>query len=122
MPGPSRYYAPYVVTIAAGATLTAEIDLGGSWNTVYLEIPTLTSNSQHHIQAAFANSAAGGTYRRVYHPPINSATSSSTPFAISSQSTNCLVPIPGGLRFVKIETTASVASSTDTVYRLFAGD
>lgn len=117
MAGPSRYFNPFTVTMASAGTLTGEIDLGGAWYSVYLEIPTLTSNTQHHIQVA---NTSGGTYRRIYHAPINSATSSSNVFAISSGVTNGVVPIPGGIRYIKIETTATV--NDGAVYRVFAGD
>lgn len=120
MAGPSRYYAPYVVTMASAATLTSELDLSGAWNTVYLEVPTMTSNTQLHIQGSYANSASGGSYRRIYHPPLNSSTVATNPFAIVSGATNCIVPIPGGVRFLKIESTATV--NDGAIFRVFVGD
>lgn len=96
----------FQVTMASAGTLTAQVDLAnaGSLGT-YLEIPTMTSNSQVHIQAAIADS---GTFRRIYHPTLNSSTVGTNVFAIVSGATNCVVPIPNGLRYMKIETTATI--------------
>lgn len=101
-------YRAQSFTMASFSTLTPAIDLAGAWGQCYLHVPSMTSNSQLHIQAA---AFEGGTYARVKHPPINSGTSSSNDFAISSLSTNSIVPIPSGLRFIKVEATAIVSFS-----------
>ncbi len=95
---------------AAAASLTTAVDVGTQrYENVYLEIPTMTSNSQLHILAA---ATLAGTYRAVYHPAINSATSSLNKFAVSS-GVSGLIPIPNGLRFMKVQSTASVSFSAE---------
>lgn len=113
----SRFYTVFTATMTSAGTSTSEIDLGGAWTQVYLEIPTLTSNSAHLIQAA---RATGGTFRRIRHPPINSATIATNEYVIASAATNTWVPIPGGHRFIKVETTATVDDGA--IYRVFAAD
>ncbi len=92
-------------TMASGGTLSAAIDLGGSYDVAYLEIPTMVSGTAYAIQAA---TEITGTYRRVKHPSLNSSTVATNDFLIASSATNCLVPIPSGLRYLKVETTATV--------------
>lgn len=107
----------YTQTLTSGGTLTSAIDLGRAWNSVYLEITSIPSNSQIHIQAA---ETLAGTYRRVYHPSINSSTVTTNVFAVSSAVTNAIVPIPGGLRFMKVETTMAIDNGT--VFKIHGGD
>lgn len=101
-------YKVYVATMTSGATLTSEVDMGRSFELVYLSVPSMTSNSQLHIKFA---AETGGTYRRAKHPVLNT-TSAQAPqdFTIVSSATNCMVPIPGGFRFVKVESTATCDS------------
>lgn len=100
--------AVFELTMTSGATLTTERDLGRSWKNVYLSYGSLTSNTQMHIQAS---EVSGGTYRRVYHPSINNASvQTNAVFAIGSSVTSAFVPIPNGLKYVKVETTATMDS------------
>lgn len=115
----SRFGAVFTATMTSGATTTGEIQLGSNWNNVYLEIPSLSSNAEHYINAA---GDSGGTYRRVYHPSLNSSTVGTNRFAIASSVTNALVPIPNGLKFIKVETSATVGSTTAHTYRVFCAD
>lgn len=107
---------PFSSVIASGATLSAEINLAQNWGTVFLEIPTMASNTQFYIQAA---NSSGGTYRRVKFPSINSSTVGINDFAIPSSATGCFVPIPNGLQYVKVETTATVDSGN--TFRFICG-
>lgn len=91
--------------MASAGTSTSALDLQGSWPSVYLAIPTMTSNTQINIQAS---DSLAGTYRRLKHPTLNSSTVGTNEFAIVSGATNCIVPIPDSLRFIKVETTATV--------------
>lgn len=104
----SRYFTYVPVTMNSFSTLTSAIDLAGSWGQVYLAVPTMTSNVELYIQAAVT---AGGDYRRIKHPTINSSTSSANDYAISSQCTNRIVPIPSGFQHIKIEASAIVSFS-----------
>lgn len=99
--------AVYTTTIASGATLSSAVPLGRSYKTAYLEIQSMISNSQIHIQGA---NAAGGTYRRVYFPLANSASPVGNPFAINSALSSAIVPLPNGIQFLKVETTATCDS------------
>lgn len=98
-------FSPFAVTMASAGTLTSQIDLGAGWSQAYLEIPSMTSNTQIYIRGA---STDGGTFRRVKHPSINSSTVTTNDFVIQSTATNCFVPMPAGVRFVKIETEVTV--------------
>jgi hypothetical protein len=104
-------------TIASAATKSSEFDLARAWKTVYLEIPSMTSNTQIHIQAA---NESGGTYRRVYHPAVNSSAAQVNVFAITSSVTGCMVPIPNGFRYLKVETTATVDNGA--TFRMICSD
>lgn len=95
----------FTATMSSGGTLTSSADLGSSHHYNYLHIPTMTSNTQIHIQVCDTST---GTFRRVYFASSNLATPTNNPFGISSAATNCVVPIPNGFRFMKIETTATV--------------
>jgi hypothetical protein len=103
--------------MASFSTLTGEIDLGHAWSQVFLEIPSMISNTQLHIQAAYTS---GGTYRRVKQPPLNSSTVGTNDFAIVSGATNCMVPIPSGLRYIKVEATATVSFTAS--FNVICGD
>jgi hypothetical protein len=99
-------FASFKVTMATFTTLTSEVDLGRGWKTVYLSIPTMTSQTQLYIQGADANSATAGVYNRVLFPLANSASPTANTFLIPSNVTSTLVPIPNGLRYLKVEATA----------------
>lgn len=116
MAGPSRYFTYFTCTMASGATLTNQVDTGGSYSNAFLEIPAMT-NSVHFIKAS---RDSDGTYRRVYHAPINSSTVGANAFAIVSTATNCIVPIPQGLRYVKVESEIAIADGA--TYRIIVGD
>ena len=96
----------FTCSIASAATLSGEVDLGHAWFAAYLEIASMTSNSQHFIQAA---SSRGGTYRRVKLQPV-SATVQSVDWSVASSASSCFVPLPAGLQFMKVETTATADS------------
>jgi|SRR3990172_1449216 len=107
----------FTKTMASAGTLTGEYDLGRSWENVYLVVPSMTSNSQIHIQAS---ESTGGTYRRLYHPSINSSTVGTNVFAVPSAVTNAHIPIPNGFRYLKVETTATIDSAC--IFKIICGD
>lgn len=102
-------YHVFDATIASFATTSGEVDLSRGFRSVFLVIPTMTSNSQVHIQAA---DVSGGNYRRVLQHDAASATVS-VDFAIPSATTNRIVRLREmeGLRYFKVETTAVVSFS-----------
>lgn len=103
--GPVKVFS---TTIASGATLSSEVNLGQAWNVAYLEIASMTSNAQHHIQAA---ATSGGTYRRVTVNPVTMTTQAAAlvVWQVHSSVTSHMVPIPPGLQYVKVETDVSMA-------------
>lgn len=113
--GLQKYYS---VTMASAGTLTAELDLGRSYGTMYLMVPTMTSNTQMFVQGC---DVTAGTYRRIKMPVINTSTvAAPNDFNIASAATNCFVPIPNGFRYMKIETTATVDSGQ--TFKVICGD
>jgi hypothetical protein len=112
-------YTYFPCTMASGGVLTSEVDLSYGWRHAYLEIPVLASNATHHIQAA---ATSGGTFRRLMYAPYAQSMVSllSGEFSIHSSVTNRIVPIPTGLRYLKVETTVSMAGGVD--YRIICGE
>jgi hypothetical protein len=97
------YTTVYSAPIASFATVSSEIDLSKGWHKVWLEVPTMTSNSTLYVQAAYANSATGGIYRRVVQKDAASA-AASVDFQTQSSTTSRMIDIPAqGLRYVKVE-------------------
>lgn len=107
----------YVVTMTSGTSFTGAIDLSRTYESVYLEIQSMVSNSEIHIYAA---DSSDGTYRPVYHPMLNSSTVGGNKFAISSAITNALVAVPSGLRYMKIHATAAAEDGQE--YSLLCSD
>lgn len=107
----------FIQTMASAGTATTYSDLGRSWKQLYLEIPTMTSNTQLHIKGT---SDPSRSFRRIYHPSIASTTIETDVFAIASASTNCLVPIPNGVRYIQVESTATVDNGC--VFYIIASD
>jgi hypothetical protein len=112
--------AIFPATMASAGTLTSEVNLSRAWGRVYLEIPSMTSNTQIHIQGAYTSTSGGGTYRRIYFDTLNSSTVGTNVYAIASAVTNAIVPIPPGIQFVKVETTATV--NDGCTFRLICSD
>lgn len=110
-------YAPYIVSMVSGDSLTSALDLGRAFPSIYVEIASTPSNSEHRIRAA---ATLSGTYNTVYHPAINSATVAVNPYVIPSTVTGAIVPIPGGFRYIKIF--ASAAMTNGASYRIYCGD
>lgn len=108
--------AVYTVTMASGGTLTGGADIARSYKNVFLEIPTMNSNTQLHVWGSSDNS----TFRRVYQPMQNSAAPTGALFTINSAVTGALVPIPNGIRYVKVESTATVDNGC--VFKMICSD
>lgn len=107
----------FTVTMASAASLTPGIDLGGrAWGRVYLEIPSMTSNSQIY----FLGSRDGTTYRAIYFDSLNSSTVGTNLYQIASSVTNAIVPAPPGIQYLKVKTTATCDSGE--VFRFICSD
>ncbi len=104
-------------TMASGATLTSgQIDLGRAWRSIYLEIPSMTSGAGHYIQA----SSDGSTFRRIYKYAGNDPCAETYVFQVQSGVTNAFVPVPGGYRYYKIETSETVGDGA--TYKFVCSD
>jgi hypothetical protein len=104
------------VTIASGATLSSEVDLGRSWAKVYID-PTGAA-SEVRFQAA---ASSGGTYRQVYLPqPSSTSTVQTNAWKVASAISGGVIEAPAGLRFVKVEATAAVANGA--TLKLYCSD
>lgn len=90
-------------SIASAATLSGGIDLGRSWAHMALDIPA-RSNTTLYVQCSPSSS---GTYRRIYNAA--SRAGAETVFQIASATTNAVVPIPAGCRFIKVESNDAIA-------------
>ncbi len=113
----SRGNAVYTVSVVSGATLSSALDLGQNWDYAWLAVQSMVSNSQLYIQAS---DSLAGTYRRVLHPILNTATIAAPPtFTVASAVTTAMIPIPNGLRFIKIEQTATADSGQS--YKVLVG-
>lgn len=99
-------YQSFDASIASFSSLSNAVDLSMSHGKNFLVIPSMTSNSEVYLRAA---DSMAGTYRAVYHPPINSSTVAVNRFIVPSAITNAVVEIPNGLRYVKVETSATVS-------------
>lgn len=96
----------FSVTIASGATLSSEINLGRSWARVYID-PTGAA-SEVRFQGA---TESGGTYRQIYLPQSPStSTVQANAWKVSSAISGGMIEGPGGIQFMKVETTAAVAN------------
>lgn len=108
--------ADYEVTIASFATSSSGLNINRSWTSVYLMIPTMTSNTELYING----SVDGTTYRQIYNPQQNSVNPVGTRFLINSAVTNAFVPIPNGFKYIKVE--ASAVISFTAAFRIICSD
>ena len=107
----------FTQTLTTGATLTSALDLQTRpWTNIYLDIPTMASASDFYIQG----SAENDNYRRIMHPVINGQSDPNT-FIIGSAAANKIVPIPNGVRFIKIELSTALTSNS-LEFRLICSD
>lgn len=109
----SAEYGIFPSTMATGATLTSAMDIGSPWAYVYLHVPAITSGTNIWIKAA---PTLAGTYNRVTQPSINSTAAQTNSFTVASVQTSAVVPLPNGLRFVKIETATLQSDTSLTFY------
>jgi hypothetical protein len=103
----------FPVSVATAATSSNAIDLGGSYASLMLGIPTMASGTDHYIKVSDTES---GTFRRLYHAP-DVDTAVPTVVQIDSSVTNCFVPIKGSAQFVKIEL-STAATAASHVYKI----
>jgi hypothetical protein len=97
----------YTQTMASLGTLAATgVDLGANVPThVYLQIPAIASGS---TRVQFSDALAG-TYKNV--TPIIATANVAELFTIDSTITNCIVEVPYGGRYAKVESTSGVTNT-----------
>lgn len=106
----------YSMTIASFATSSSGVDMGRGWKTMYLQIPTMTSQTQLYIQGSNDNV----TFARVYFPLANATAPVASLFNIPSNVTSAIIPIPNGIRYMKVESTAVVSFTAS--FRVICSD
>lgn len=107
----------YTVSMVSGNSLSSAIDLGRVYASVYMQISSVPSNSEHRIYAA---ESMAGVFSVVCHPAINSSTVAVNAYVIPSGITGAIVPIPGGFRYLKIF--ASAAMDNVATYKIYGCD
>lgn len=105
----------FAVTMTSGATFSNSADLGTSFNRMYLQIPTMASGSLH-VNGSVDNS----NFFRIMRDQGNTTTVHST-FVIDSSVTQRIVPIPGGIRYMRVESTSGCTDVVSTLY-IIGGD
>jgi hypothetical protein len=95
------------VTIASAASTSGEVNLGRGWKRVFVD-PTGAA-AEVRFQAAPCVLGAAGTYRWVQWPAANSTTAGTA--TVGSALSGSIVEAPlGGLQFVKVVCTGTVAN------------
>lgn len=102
---------PYSLSLSSGLTLTSELDLLQSFDRILLGIPTMASATNVLVQVA---ATSGGTYRNLYHEPVNGSTTPAK-VSISSAVSQAYVPLEIlGSRYMKVElSTAMTATAVE---------
>lgn len=112
-------YGPYTVftaTMPSGGTSTSGVELARAWKYIYLEIPTMTSNTEMYVNG----SGLDTTYRPIYHALPAITFPVAIRFVINSALTNAFVPVPNGIRYLKVETSATVDDGC--IFRVVCSD
>ena len=100
----------FTATIASAGTSSNEVDLGGYYTRVMLEIPAV-ANATRILVA----SDTGGTYRNLFTGLADNDTSDSV-FDIASTISNCFIAIPAPGRYLKVE--ATTAAANGAIYKI----
>lgn len=104
----AREVISFKATVASGATLSSEVDIGKGYDQVYLDMASGTTFSVF-IQGA---RTSGGTFKRIYHAPSdNDSVTTAVEIASSTAGTNgAIVALPHHTRFMKLEFATAVAN------------
>jgi len=115
------YQKVYDATIASFATSSSEVNLSKGWKRLWLEVPTMTSNSTMYLQAANAAAADGGVYRRIVHKDAASAAASVDFQTLSSCTGRMIEVLPAaGLQYFKVE--SQVVLSSTVTFKIVVSD
>jgi hypothetical protein len=106
-------------TIASGASTSVGVDLSRSWQSVNLQIGTMSTGVNLNVQATVAS---GSTYYTVYQPTINSATVATNSFVVSSGVGvgGGITPIPAGFRYMRFVGTGVVSGGV--IFKVICSD
>ena len=98
----------FAATIASGATLSTEVDLGKAYSKVLLELPSATT---FNINIQGAN-ASGGNFKRIYNAVSdNDAIVTAVEITSATAGANgAIVAIPQWCQYMKVETQTAVAN------------
>jgi hypothetical protein len=106
-------------TMASADSVVSFFDLGRAFSKVYLQIPTMASNSAFDVYA----STDATSFYQVRKEIPNTTTAQAWTFTIgaSAAANGSIVPMPGGFRFYKIVATDS-APTAATTFKMIGGD
>lgn len=107
------------VKTMASADSVAVFDTAEPWQQVYLQVPTMASNTAIDIYAG----ADSSNFYQVRQQVGNTTTVQAWSFVVaaSAGANGAIVPIPGGFQFYKIKATDS-APTAATVFKLICSD
>lgn len=99
-----------VIATMASADSVAQFDLKSYYRKVYLEIPTMASNSA--LQVLATNNPNDG-FKQVMAAQVNTSTVSLNSFVIgaTAAANGAIVPLPAGFRHYKIKATDSAPTA-----------
>jgi hypothetical protein len=108
-------FAPvyYVATMTTNTSQTSSLDLGNSFYTIWVEVPTMaTSYGQTSTPLFLQVSADNVTFRRMTSAEGNTFPVGTNDFTIASSVSQRMVPVTGfGFRYVKVEASATVTGA-----------
>lgn len=113
--GLSQYFA---ATMASGASITSDVNLGRAFTKVYVNIAGATNSC--HFLAAPSVSGSPGTYSPVKYN-VASGMSAPQTITVGTATSGSFVEVPlGGIAFIKV---ASVGGSADgAIIKVIASD
>ncbi len=108
-------YLVFNAVMGSAATYSNEIDLGGTFARVYVDMTGAASEVRFTAAAT-----TGGTYRQVLLQQTPTSTVQSNIWKIGSATSGSIIEGPAGLRFMKLELTAPVTNGT--TLKIFCSD
>lgn len=100
----------YTVSMASGSTLSSAITFTRAWDSMLLEIPTMTSGTDVYLKG----STDGTTYRRIYHEPTIANAAPGAVY-VTSAVTNCIVELTQGYYpYLKVELSTAMTATPAT--------
>jgi hypothetical protein len=109
----------FVKTMASADSVISGWDLGRAFSKVYLQIPTMSSNSALDVYA----SVDGSSFYQIRKEAVSTSTVQAHSYivAASAAANGGIVPLPGGFRYYKIQATDS-APTAATTFKIICSD